>query len=247
MKEKLIVVRPIKHPKISVIIPTLNEEKYIEKTLLSLKAQTTRLPYEVIISDGKSKDRTVEIAKKYVNKIVICNRKGISVGRNLGAKYAEGKILIFLDADTILLPNTLEEVYREVKKDNIALVSCPLLPSSSSASFYFIYSFFNQFARNSIKVGKPQISGAFMAVKKSVFDAVGGFDENIKTLEDFDFSEKVSKFGKVKIVDNTFVLTSPRRLKKWGIFESIFKYTFEIYLPYLLARAPNWRIYKPVR
>ena len=247
MKERLILVKPVKNPKISVIIPTLNEEKYIEKTLLALKAQTIKLPYEIIVSDGKSKDRTIEIAKKYANKIVICNKKGISVGRNLGAKYAEGEILIFIDADTIVLPNTLEEVYKEVRKKNVALVSCPIAPSSYSPSFYFIYWFYNQFSKNSIKVGKPQIAGIFMATRKEVFSLVGGFDENLKILEDYDFSERVSKFGEVKIVESTFVLTSPRRIERWGKAKGAAKY-LGIYLAYLLTgKDIGWKIYKPVR
>jgi len=247
MKERLILIRKVKNPKISVIIPTLNEEKYLEKTLLSLKAQTIKQPYEIIVSDGKSKDRTVEIAKKYADKIVICNKKGISVGRNLGAKYAEGEILVFIDADTILLPNVLEEVYKEVKKKNVALVSCPVAPSSYSPSFYFLYWFYNQFSKNSIKVGKPQVAGMFMATKKEMFDLVGGFDEKLKILEDYDFSKRISKLGKVKIVESTFVLTSPRRIEKWGKAKGAAKY-LAIYLAYLLTgKDVGWKIYKPIR
>jgi len=248
MKERLILIRKVKNPKISVIIPTLNEEKYLEKTLLSIKAQTIKQPYEIIVSDGKSKDRTVEIAKRYADKIVICNKKGISVGRNLGAKYAEGEILVFIDADTILLPNTLEEVYKEVKKKKVALVSCPAAPSSYSLSFYFLYWFLNQFSKSSIKIGKPQIAGMFMATKKKLFDLVGGFDEKLKIVEDYDFSERISKFGKVKIVKSTFVLTSPRRIEKWGIVKGAAKYIGIIYLPYLLTgKDLGWKIYKPIR
>jgi glycosyltransferase involved in cell wall biosynthesis len=247
MKEKLIVVNLVKNPKISVIIPTLNEEKYVEKTLLSLKAQTIKLPYEIIVSDGNSKDKTVEIAKRYANKIVICNKRGVALGRNLGAKYADGEILVFVDADTILLPNTLEEVYKEVKKKNVALVSCPVAPFSYSPSFYFLYWFYNQFSKNSIKVGKPQVAGMFMATKKSIFNCVNGFNEKLRIIEDYDFSKKVSKFGKVKIVDTTFVLTSPRRIEKWGKAKGAAKY-LGIYLAYLLTgKDIGWKIYKPIR
>jgi glycosyltransferase involved in cell wall biosynthesis len=247
MKERLILVEHVKNPKISVIIPTLNEEKYIEKTLLALRAQTIRVPYEIIVSDGKSKDTTIKIAKKYANKIVIYNKKGISIGRNLGAKYAEGEILVFIDADTIVLPNTLEEIYKEVRKKNVALVSCPVAPSYYSPSLYFLYWLYNQFSKNTIKIGKPQIAGMFMATKRKIFNSVGGFDENLKILEDYDFSDKVSKLGEVKIVDSTFVLTSPRRIEKWGKAKGAARY-LGIYLAYLLTgKDIGWKIYKPVR
>ncbi|MEM5873123.1 MAG: glycosyltransferase, partial [Candidatus Aenigmatarchaeota archaeon] len=79
--EKVIIINEIKNPKISVIIPTYNEEKYIEDTLLSIKYQRFNYPYEIIVSDSNSKDKTIEIAKKYANKIIITKKRGISIGR----------------------------------------------------------------------------------------------------------------------------------------------------------------------
>ena len=248
MKNKIIVVRNVKNPKISVIIPTLNEEKYIEKTLLSLKAQTIKVPYEIIVVDSNSKDKTVEIARKYADKVIVTKRRGIAVGRNVGAKYARGEILVFVDADTVLLPNVLEKAYNEIKNRDVSLVSCPIVPMTPSLLLHLMYRFYNQFSTSSIKFGRPQISGMFMVTKKSIFDAVSGFDEKLKILEDFDFSEKVSKFGKVKMITDTFVLTSPRRLEKWGKVKSAINYVFWIYFPYLFAKKDiGWKIYKPIR
>jgi len=101
--EKVIVIKEVEKPKVSIIIPTLNEEKYVEKTLLSIKAQTMKLPYEVIVSDGASKDDTLKIAKRYANKIVISKKRSPAIQRNCGAKYSKGSFLIFVDADTCLL------------------------------------------------------------------------------------------------------------------------------------------------
>jgi len=247
MKEKLIILKEVSNPLISVIIPTLNEEKYIEKTLLSVKAQTFKKSYEIIVSDGKSKDNTVEIAKKYANKIVICNKKGISLGRNLGAKHAKGKFLVFVDADTLLLPNGLEEIFKEVKKKNVALVSCPVIPSSYSPLNYFLYSLYNYSAKQSIKMGKPKIAGMIMATKKELFWQVNGFNEKMKTCEGLDFSERISKLGKVKITEKTFAISSDRRIKKWGKFKSIFKY-FCLYFGYLLTKKDiGASTYEPIR
>lgn len=246
-REKLIVIKKVKNPEISIIIPTLNEEKYLEKTLLSLKAQTIKLPYEIIVSDGNSKDGTVKIAKKYANKIVICNRKGIAAGRNLGAKYADGKILVFIDADTILLPNTLEEIYNALKDEKTILVSVPIAPSSYKPSYYFLYWFYNQFSKYSIKVNKPQVAGMFMAIKKDIFWKAGAFNEKLKILEDYEFSERIAQYGKIKIIDSTFALTSPRRIEKWGEAKGAAKY-IGIYLAYLLTgKDIGWKIYKPIR
>ena len=90
---------------ISIIIPTLNEEKIIEKTLKSLKE--LKGDYEIIVSDGKSTDRTVSISKMYADKVVVYEgeaRQTIAMGRNLGASVASGEYLLFLDAD-IAIPN----------------------------------------------------------------------------------------------------------------------------------------------
>src|SRR4051812_2549406 len=91
---------------ISFIIPTLEEEKVIEKILRNLQ-EIVDFDYEVIISDGGSKDRTMEIARKYGTKVVentTGQRQNIAIGRNEGAKAATGEFLVFLDAD-VYIPN----------------------------------------------------------------------------------------------------------------------------------------------
>ncbi|MFA6570546.1 MAG: glycosyltransferase, partial [Bacteroidota bacterium] len=93
------------NPKISVIIPVLQEEKILEKTLQAY-TQELREKYslEIIISDGGSTDRTIEIAEKYADKIVLHEKKEkqtIAEGRNNGARKAVGNVLVFINGDTI--------------------------------------------------------------------------------------------------------------------------------------------------
>lgn len=246
--EKIIIINEVKNPKISIIIPTLNEEKYIEDTLLSIKYQNFKHPYEIIVSDSNSKDRTIEIAKKYANKILITRKKGIAVGRNLGAKYAKGEFFIFVDADTILMPNTLREVYKVIRKKSVSLVSVPYLSREYSplSNFYFSFSYF--YVKSLYSLRKiAQIPGFFMACKKIDYLRVGGFNEKLKALEDFDFSEKMSKLGKVVFVENTYVLTSSRRIKKWGI-KAVPKYllTYFYYLTFKDDKLGR-KFWKPIR
>ena len=243
--EKVIRLREVKNSRISVVIPTLNEEKYLEKTLLSIKAQNFEYPYEIIVSDSNSKDKTVEIARKYVNKVIITDKRGIGLGRNLGAKYARGEVLVFLDADTIVLPNTLNELYRGLKPET-SLVTCPVLPSNYRTWNFFVYLFYNLFSQTSIMIKRPQVAGMVMACRKKDFEKVGGFDENLNFLEDYDFSLKISRLGKVKFVNSTFVLTSPRRIETWGKIGSIRKY-LGLYLAYHLVKKDLAKYYKPVR
>ena len=240
--EKVIEVNKIKNPSISIIIPTLNEEKYLEKTLVSVKMQTFKKPYEIIVADSNSKDRTVEIAKKHADKIVITNKKGVSVGRNLGAKYSKGKILFFLDADTILLPDVLSNVYKVMKKRDVVGCNVALILDKIQMNSYFalhipIYNFLNKF--NSI----PVYTVAF-ACKKNVFETIGGFNEKLKVGEDIDLGRRIKKFGKVSYLSGTFAVTSARRLKKQGHIESFL--TWFLSYPYFrtLKKQPK---YPPVR
>ena len=99
---------------ISIIIPTKNEEKYLPQLLESIKKQTVQ-PYEIIVADAGSTDRTVEIAKKYGAKVV---KGGLAAeGRNNGASIAKGDILVFIDADAILPTDTiLEQTVKKIKE-----------------------------------------------------------------------------------------------------------------------------------
>ena len=86
---------------ISIIIPTIKEEKVIGRTLRNLKSRLT-IPHEIIVTDGKSTDKTVEIARGIADKVVEytgTTRQTIAQGRNDGAKSAQGEYIAFMDAD----------------------------------------------------------------------------------------------------------------------------------------------------
>ncbi|MEM5882603.1 MAG: glycosyltransferase, partial [Candidatus Aenigmatarchaeota archaeon] len=96
-------------------------------------------------------------------------------------------------------------------------------------------------------LGTTHVLGFFMACKKKDFLKIGGFNEKLKVLEDFDFSERMSKLGKISFVESTFVLTSSRRIRKWGL-KAIPKY-LTTYLYYIIFK--NDKIgkifWKPIR
>ena len=94
---------------ISLVIPTLNEEKNIGESLRSLKNQTYR-NFEIIIADGGSKDKTVEIARKYADRVIVYKGSGISEAKNRGVREAKGDILVFTDADTKFENDWLEKI-----------------------------------------------------------------------------------------------------------------------------------------
>jgi len=94
---------------LSIIIPTLNEEKFLPHLLISLKEQTFK-DFEIIVADNNSTDATRSIALKSGAKMV---EGGLPArGRNNGAKVARGEWLLFLDADVILPPGFFRKSYR---------------------------------------------------------------------------------------------------------------------------------------
>jgi len=239
---KVLKIKERKRPIISVIVPTYHEEKYIEPTLIAISNQTLkRNKYEIIISDANSKDKTIEIAKKYADKIVITNKRGIALGRNLGAKYAKGKYLVFIDADTIILPQTLEKIIKEFKDCDCIIPRA--LPINSSIFLLFVYFFYNLSLSIFFKLNFYQAAGYFIAVKKTAFRKIGGFNVNLVSCEDLDFINRVSKIGKVKLI-NLPVITSTRRYEKEGKIKLTLKYILFFLLFQLFGIAKS---YKPVR
>lgn len=101
----------MKRPEISVIIITYNEEEHIEKLLTNLKNQTYK-NFEIIVIDGKSQDRTLEILKKFGVKIIVDTTRNLSYCRNLGIKNSKGKIIVSLDADMEINDKFLESILK---------------------------------------------------------------------------------------------------------------------------------------
>src|SRR5437867_2257163 len=98
---------------ISVIIPTLNEEANLPVTLRQL---AERSDVELIIVDGGSTDRTVEVAQAFTPYVFVTT-PGRATQMNVGARHATGDILLFLHADTFLLPGALDELQRRIIGD----------------------------------------------------------------------------------------------------------------------------------
>ena len=119
-------------PKISVIVPVYNVEKYIDKCLKSLTLQTLQGIEIIIVNDG-SLDRSIDIIEKYVKenptKIKYYEKKngGLSTARNYGLEYATGEYIAFLDSDDYVEINMYEEMYNLAKKENADMVECDFI------------------------------------------------------------------------------------------------------------------------
>ena len=201
--------------RLSVIIPAYNEEKYLEKALMSIRRQTLK-DFEIIVKDGGSDDRTVEIARKYADKVVSERDVSIADARNQGAKYAEGDILVFVDADTELPPDTLERLARLVDEEGVVGVSCRKMPKSKSILDRILYEFVNISTFISALVGIGGAHGNCMLIRKDVFERIGGFNPKIKIAEEQELVRKARKFGHYVFFLDAYVIEGPRRVRKWG-------------------------------
>jgi len=217
---------------ISIIIPTLNEEKHLPLLLNSVKKQSFT-DYEIIVADAGSKDKTVEIAKGYGCKII---QGGLPAkGRNEGARIAKGDILFFLDADAFLLDNFLEKSVNEFNKRGLSLASFCLVPTPKNwISSFFLNIFYNipiVFLENILP---HAATGIF--VEKDLFDKLSGFDEEIKLAEDHYLARRAKKEFKARvgIIKSVALFVSDRRFRTDGWVTIGLKYLLcELHLIFL--------------
>jgi len=232
-----------KAPTVSVIIPTLQEENYIEKTLSNLKKVTT--PIEVIVVDGGSQDKTVEIARRSTDKVYSLRKRGISRGRNYGAKHANSDILVFLDTDVIFPLDFVEKTRRAFEDPTVVGATCNIMPIRFRLDATIFFYFYNMLIRVFTRV-KPHSRGEFFAARKRAFMRVKGFDENMPCLEDHDLANRLSKLGRFVFISDLTMYESLRRIQKLGFWRVIGTW-FMDYISFTLRRKPISRVWQPVR
>lgn len=204
---------------LSIIIPALNEEKYLPLLLKEIKRQNF-VDYEIIVADAGSQDKTVKIAKSFGCKIV---QGGLPAkGRNEGAKIAQGDIFLFMDADNIYLPeNFLKNLLEEFEKRKLGVASFPICPDGNGFDKFF-YGIYNWWVKTAQKFSVWATNSVL--VKKEIFEKIGGFDEEIKIGEDHVFAQRASKISKFGFIKTQPVLTSTRRFERDGRLKTYLKY-----------------------
>jgi len=205
---------------LSIIIPTLNEEKYLPLLLDSIKKQDFK-DYEMIVADARSKDNTVKIAKSYGCKVV---KGGLPpVARNNGAKSTKGDLLLFLDADVIIGKDFLRETVSEFYRRNLGAATCYYRPIKGKRVDKAIAFVANRWIQLN-QYTNPNAAGFCIFSKKEIHEKIKGFNENLRLSEDHDYVKRVSKLSRFRVLKSRKINVSMRRFDKEGRLQLIKKY-----------------------
>ena len=188
---------------ISIIIPTYNEANNIGKLIQFLIANSTSSVTDIIISDGGSGDKTIEVAKLAGANAVSSPSPGRAAQMNFGASIATGDILYFVHADCFPPKDFVKDIQQAVINDND--LGRYRTRFNSDKTILKINAWFTRFDLF-ICMGGDQT----LFIKKSFFSKCNGFKEDMKIMEEYEFCERARKTGKYKILDGE-VLVSDRK------------------------------------
>lgn len=230
----------------SVIIPALNEEKALPLLLEDLAQQTFR-NFEVIVSDAQSSDNTAQVAQKFAKRfqafrIVESTERNVSVQRNLGAAKAKAEFLFFFDADTRIPPYYLEGIHYAFTKTPFDAWVTAMEPDIKSPETEFVTRVQNFATEGGLQLGIPYAVGAAMGVRRAVFQAVKGFDPQMKFMEDTELIRRVVKAGyHFEMLKDPSYIFSTRRYRKEGTLQVAAKIfpTFLMSLVHLDQKTGN--------
>ena len=207
----------------SVIIPAHNEEKYIGKCLRSVRwaAAEVKDDVQIIVVANRCTDRTADIAKRFNAVVVENNDKCISSIRNTGVRASSGKIIVTIDADSLMGRSALAEIKEKLYSGKfIGGGAMPKFdrasPGIAISSLYIAVNLIPVMLRNG-----GFLSGAMFWCRRKDFDRIGGFDETLISLEDMDFASRLKALGKKQgkkygTLKKSNVITSSRKFDEFG-------------------------------
>jgi glycosyltransferase involved in cell wall biosynthesis len=215
---------------LSIVICTLNEEKYLPKLLDSIASQENVI-YEIVIADSGSDDDTEGVANRYRDEKqlpinFICNKiRNISVQRNIGAKYARFENILFLDADVVLPEHFLDQAFNDrILKQSIKLAGTKIYATEKNRYYRFLYWNYSNLYLPLLRLFKPAMHGCVIFSCKEIHNKIGGFNEGM-IFEDYRYGVDALPYYKAKLLKGVFVRTSARRF-----YNATFRSSMELFL-----------------
>jgi glycosyltransferase involved in cell wall biosynthesis len=181
---------------LSVVVVVKNEEEHIEDALISIKSSKP-MPSEIIVIDGDSNDRTVEIAKKYTSKVFVSKNSNLTDDRQIGINKASNNLIAMIDADNRVTETTFTDMISDLKKYNLDIVQASVFNPGKNfwdkAETEMLDLIIN------VPGNKKMIGVAPNIYKKEIFEHIQ-FDSNItKTIDDTDFMYRLHKLKKYRL------------------------------------------------
>jgi rSAM/selenodomain-associated transferase 2 len=210
--------------KISVIIPTFNEEENIEKIVCYIKKYGGESIADLIVVDGGSGDRTIEVAENAGAMVVLSPGKGRSAQMNWGASLANGDILYFIHADTFPPASFVADILQACRNRND--LGRYRTKFNSNKFILKLNAWFTRFDLF-VCMGGDQT----LFIKRSLFEECRGFREEMKIMEEYELCERAREKGRYKILKG-YALISAR------------KYETNSWLRVQLANAKVTRMYQ---
>jgi len=244
--------------RISVIIPTLEEEKALPRLLARFDDATIeRFGIELIVSDGGSKDATAEIARTHADVVAVhasARRQTIAEGRNVGARLARGQTLVFLNADCVpanwqCFWQTIAEWTAErgrYLRYGVLAGPVEVHPAERRWSDRIVHGCFNAYLRLAAAAGLGVGRGECHVVRRWLFEQAGGYAASLAAGEDFEFLHRVRRWTRVALPPELRVYESPRRYRRWGYRRILWQW-FLNWLGALLVQQSISREWLPVR
>ena len=235
-------------PCISIVVPTLNEEKHIRSLFDSLKSQSP-VSFEIVVVDGGSKDKTSEIANRYDAKVAVLPEHGEFISRNTGAKMSRGNFLLFTCADIIFPKDVFQKIVEKFENNpNLVALTGPGYPFDAPFLGKVEYAIYNLaryfFAKFPRPLKRFSTSTNFLVVKRESFQKTGGFlvdDINADGL----MGKKLLRMGDVAFFLDTYFFSSARRIKNMGFlgFNKHYLYAIENFL-FFASESPVVKAWK---
>jgi glycosyltransferase involved in cell wall biosynthesis len=198
---------------IAFIVPAHNEEQLIGRTLESIheSARAVSTPYEILVADDASTDRTAEVARALHARVVSINRRQIAAARNAGAHAAlqnDGvRLLVFVDADTSVNSATLRAMLDAIDQRAVAggatVQFDGQIPRWAQITLSVLTAVFRLFKWS---------GGCFMFCRRDAFEAAGGWDESLFAAEELAMAQALKRHGRFVVLRES-VVTSGRKLR----------------------------------